>query len=754
MPVSYTVIISALYLACGILIFLLGLTILRIGRSSAPTRATALMLFFAGVGPLLSATGIILESTIRTGSVVYQNMVASFEYLWEFYFPSLMLFALVFPRENNILRRYPVVGVVVFLPYIFHLAIMMFGDRMLDLVAHLYKVFPSDKAVSLGEREVSVGAVDNVVNAAVRILERAHRHFFAIVNICYSAAALFILWRNRILLINPRLVRQVRTVGVGIAVSVTCYAITKITMMFNSRFFPPDVSLALINFSLVASGGTIAYVIVRHQFLGIRHIFRRAILYSGVAIVFASLYLVIVRPISDFFLQYSAVVPEAFETGFLIIAIIAFQPALTRTEEVLEKLLLKERVDTSRKFRLLGDAVTSVTDVEELEQVLAKGLREALDATSSHVEVVGEESGRSLFLTLLAEIGEPVRHQDLVRLRDERAHSAGKRRWFRRRAGGGAGPTFFDRILDGSSERSYDVYVPIFRDRRCVGYLGLTEKIFGVPYETEELGHLSMLGTQIGAALQSIALIKENLGKQLYEEELKIARKIQTQLLPGSAPVLDGFELHAETVPSRYVGGDYYDYVVVDGRWLVVVVADVSGKGIPASILTATLQAAVRSNADAHTDPALMLGRLNALLFRNTSAEEFATLFYGVVDLRDGHLRYANAGHDFPFVVNGEGAQELGESGIVLGCLEEFEYAVSECTLPDGGVLAIYTDGVTDCESSDGEPYGTERLKSILERTSSGSAQNICNEVVGDVRGFGSAENNDDLTLVVLKRGG
>ncbi len=753
MAVSYTVVISALYLACGVFIFLLGLTILRIGRSSAPTRATALMLFFAGIGPLLSATGIILEGTLRDGSVVYQSMVDSFEYLWEFYFPSLMLFALVFPRENDIFRRYPIVGLFVFFPYVVHLAIMMFGDHMLDFVAQLYKVFPSDRAVSVGEREVAMGGVDNIVNAVVKILGRAHRNFFALVNISYSAVALYMLWRNRGMLINPRLVSQVRTVWIGLAVSVVCYTVTKISLMADATLFPPEVSLALINFSLVASGGTIAYAVVRQQFLGIRYIFRRGLLYSGVAIVFAFLYLVIVRPVSDYFIQYSAVSRDAFETGFIIVAIIAFQPALLRTEEVLEKLLLKERVDTTRSFRRIGDAVASVTTVQELNDVLSATLRDTLDTSEARLELPGEESGRSPFISMLGEIGEPVRRQDLMRLREERA-AKGRPRWFRRqRVQPRAEPSVLDHILDFAGMQ-YEVYVPVFKDRRCLGYLGLTEKIYGVPYTTEELGHLAMLSTQVGSSLQSIELIEKNLQRQLIDEELKIARRIQTQLLPGAPPTLNGYELCAETVPSRYVGGDYYDFVVVEDRWLVIVVADVSGKGIPASILTATLQAAVRSNADAQTDPVQMLTRLNALLFRNTSDEEFATLFYGVVDLREGVLRYANAGHDFPFVVNGDGARPLTESGIVLGCLEEFPYTVNECELPAGSALAIYTDGVTDSESVDGEAYGVSRLASILEKTVSGSAEDICGTVVRDVRAFGSAERIDDLTLVVMKRSG
>jgi sigma-B regulation protein RsbU (phosphoserine phosphatase) len=272
-----------------------------------------------------------------------------------------------------------------------------------------------------------------------------------------------------------------------------------------------------------------------------------------------------------------------------------------------------------------------------------------------------------------------------------------------------------------------------------------------VPYSTEELAHLSVLAEQIAAALQSIGLIKESLERKLLEEELRIARKIQTRLLPGAPPVLKGFDLCAVTVPSRHVGGDYYDYFLIEDRWLALTVADVSGKGIPASILTATLQGAVRSNADIHTDPERMLARLNKLLFENTSASEFATVFYGVVDLRDGGLRYANAGHDFPFVLGG-GARMLPESGLVLGCIEDFRYRAFSSEIPAGGALVVYTDGVTDSESDAGDYFGTARLQAVLERHAGGNAREMCTRVIDEVRAFGKAESQDDITLVVLRR--
>jgi len=756
MAVPYPVIISVLYLACGVFIFLLGLTILRVGQNSAPTRATALMLFFAGVGPLLTASGIILESTLRPGAVVYQNPVENFEYLWEFYFPSLLLFALNFPRENSVIRRFPVIGILLFLPHIFHLVVMMFGDRMLEVVTHLYRVFPSDSEFSVGSHEVAVGGLDNVAAALVSILEKVHRALFSIVNMIYSFLAIYLLSRNLGQVLNPRLARQLRTVVAGLSVSVVAYVVTKFFSWTYPGVMPEGVGLALTNFALVVSGGTIAFALIRQQFLGIRHVMRRGLLYSAAAILFAAAYLIIVRPVSEYFGQYSAVSKEAFETGFVILAIIAFQPALVRMEEVLGAVLLRGRVDMARRFRGLASDVSTVTSVEDLEGVLQKGFREILDTSASALYHCDADDRSSRLGNLLETVGEPVRRKDLANFeeRDGDGHSGGgrRRRIISRRQ---RRKSLLEAILDESPQvAAYDVIVPILKERRCVAYVGLGEKIYGVPYGSGELSHLSALATQIASALQNIQLLQENLERQLFEEELKIARKIQTQLLPGTAPRFEGCDLHAHTVPSRMVGGDYYDWVVLDGRWLVLVVADVSGKGIPASILTATLQAAVRSNVDVQTKSEQMMSRLNRLLYQNTSASEFATLFYGVVDLETGDLSYSNAGHDFPLIVNGGGAEELGDSGIVLGCLEEFDYHSSRSRIPEAGTLAIYTDGITESESSDGDYYGTGRLREALVRHAEEAAADICAHVIEEVRDFGTSESLDDLTLVVLKRSG
>jgi serine phosphatase RsbU (regulator of sigma subunit) len=750
MALSYTL-LSVFYLAGGIFIFLLGLTILRSGRRSSPSRATALMLFFAGVGPILSATSIILQSTLRQDAVVYRSMVENFEYLWEFYFPSLLLFSLTYPREYRWVPSFALLGIVLFAPYIFHLVTVMNGSEVTKTFMDWSKNLPLSRDVTLGERTISLGGFSNALSLIFSTLVKVHKQFFLIVNIVYASSALLFLSRNMRLDLNPRIAGQLRTVLAGITVSIFGYTVAKLGRLLPGPLGSEDVSLALINFSLVAGGGSVAYAVVKQQFLGINYIVRRSILYGAAAIFFAAIYLTVVKPVSDFFGQYSMVSKDAFETGFIILAIIAFQPILFRTEEFLEQLLLKGRDDLQTRFKNLSAAMSSVASEADLEEQLHNGFRDILDSTYVKLHLNNSDDRFRKLEPVLWSIGEPVTREELVKL-GEKGLLGGvedidgrDRRARKERARKGMA---YARSLAGSD----DVLIPIMKERDIIGYVSVGDKATGMKYNTEELALLSGISSQIGVALDVIRLVRENVEKKVIEEELEIARRVQSQLLPAHSPTIPGYSLTAATLPSRHVGGDFYYYHMVDEDHLVLLVADVSGKGIPASLLTASIHAAVNSNEDARAKPAIMLGRINKLLYESTSPEEFATLFYGVVDVKSGELRYANAGHEFPYMVTAEGLQKLEESGIVLGAMLNFDYEEKSFLIPPDGSLILYTDGVTDAETTGGECFGDDRLRQALTNGQDESGD-LCAAILDKVRNFSQdGDYHDDVTLVVLHR--
>ncbi|MEE9269964.1 MAG: GAF domain-containing SpoIIE family protein phosphatase [Candidatus Krumholzibacteria bacterium] len=753
MGVPFTLLLSVFYLASGIFLFLLGLTILRTGNNSAPTRATALILFFAGVGPILSASSIILQGSLKQDAVVYRSMVDNFEYLWEFYFPALLWFSLTFPRQKRFFTNFVFVGVLVFAPYVFHLAMIMGGDGFSRTIMNIADNVQLSREFSIAGRTVSLSRLGDVISAIFSTLLNLHKQLFLLVNILYASAAAAVLFRSMKLHINPRITGQLRTVLIGLTVSIGGYTLAKVMPLLPGPLTSETISLALINFALVAGGGSVAWVLIRQQFLGIRYVTRRAVLYGGAALVFAVVYLIVVKPVSDFFGQYTVAGKEAFETGFIILTIIAFQPVFFRIEEVLERALLKGRDDLQTKFRELGSEISNVVTEEELERRLGDGIRQILDATDVKIYLNGDEHRFEQLAPILEEIGEPILRQELLDL-GEKGRLPGQAETEKPRDKAQAKRKSRERLEAASKLAGGDeVLVPILRDRRCAGFVALGEKTYGLKYEEEELGFLSVIANQVGVALDNVRLLRENVEKKVIDKELQMARRIQSQLLPSGSPEIPGYQLSATTIPSRYVAGDYYDFRVLDDTSLVLVVADVSGKGIPASLLMATLRAAVNSNQDARNQPAAMLRRINTLLYESTSPEEFATVFYSVVDLRSGEIRYANAGHEFPYLRADGRLERLDESGLVLGCVLDFPYEEKSCKLPNGGSLILFTDGMTDAVASSGENFGEDRLRRAIDSNHDKDSSALCAALLEEVRDFSrGGDYNDDLTLVVLKR--
>lgn len=237
-------------------------------------------------------------------------------------------------------------------------------------------------------------------------------------------------------------------------------------------------------------------------------------------------------------------------------------------------------------------------------------------------------------------------------------------------------------------------------------------------------------------------------------QELDIAKRVQSRLFPQSLPQLKSLEYAGVCIQAREVGGDYYDFLDFGRTRLGLVVGDISGKGIGASLLMANLQANLRSqSAIAMTRPERFLRSVNQLFFDNTTESSYATLFFAAYDDRTRRLRYANCGHQTAFLLRRDNTLErLGSTCTVLGLFREWDCSVHETKLLPGDVLVLYTDGITEAFNDDLEEYGEERLIEILARHRHRSSRDILNAIVDDVRAFSPCDQQrDDITLIVAK---
>jgi sigma-B regulation protein RsbU (phosphoserine phosphatase) len=296
--------------------------------------------------------------------------------------------------------------------------------------------------------------------------------------------------------------------------------------------------------------------------------------------------------------------------------------------------------------------------------------------------------------------------------------------------------------------------VPMAAGERVEGFVALGEKASGAPFGEEDLDFALTLARQGLSAIENVRLHRVRLEKLRQDRELQIAREIQQSLFPRSFPSLRGFEIAAESHPCYQVGGDSYDVIPLDDSRVAIAVADVSGKGTPASILMASVHASLHALSGAAA-PGAIIERLNRFLCANTQPNKFVTLVYAELDPRSGCLRYVNAGHIPPLWLRATGRhEELVEGGPVLGLIDDATFATGEIVLSPGDSVAIVTDGATEAVSPADEEFGVDRVVRALADARHASAAQAVRALIGAVKEWtGTCGCRDDLTALLLKAG-
>jgi len=757
---AFDVVAATAYLICGALLLFLGFVVLRENPRQRVNRATAGMLVFGGLGPMLGAYST-LSSRAGAGPAGFQDAFAQFTFLWEFFFPSVLLFALVFPTLNPMLRRHRWLVVALFVPHLFHLLlVMLFSDstRLLDRID-----FQSLLPVGQGVMDRGLG----LVRIALELLFRVHVRFFSVVNLAMAVTSWVLLMRSAQRTLNPKLRAQVRTIRLGIGLSLALYSGGELVPNVFGVEVPRALSLPLITVSLLVGAVSIVVAIVRLGFLDVRFIVRRGLVYGLAAGGVVASYLFVGKQIDQLSAPLMGARVPFFETLFLVLSVFLLQPVLSGIERVVDRGYSRDRSDLRNALTRLAEEVALLLDPAQVCEAVSVTMRREMvlrsvavvhrdPRTGAHRVTVARESVETLpdwkpggvLLRALEGRREAVPAQEIVEqpeLPEERDALAAGLGWI-------GGETVIplvaaDRRTNGDGPAGA-------RGSEVIGALLLGEKVTETRLTFEETALVSLIGHQVGISLQNAALHEERIAARLLEEEVSTARKIQQQLLPMCPPQPEGWELCASNNPSRHVGGDYHDFLPLPGGGLGIAIADVSGKGVPAALLMSNLQATLRGRVLAGAPTELVVQDVNRHMCSSTGPESFISFFLGELHPERGTLSFTNAGHNAPVLVRGDGRVELLEDGgLLLGVFPEATYERGEVRLEPGDMLLLYTDGLTEAGNPAGDLFSEERLVEALRRHRGCSVREMHEGILEEIREFQEGRvPDDDLTLVLLRR--
>jgi len=510
---------------------------------------------------------------------------------------------------------------------------------------------------------------------------------------------------------------------------------------------PDWVRALLIIIALTVGSGSITYAMVRYKFLDMKLLARRGILYAVASSILVGLYLTVITQLSQLMSGLIGMDARVLEPFFLVMALILFQPVMARLEDRLELVFLQDPGDYRNVLRRMGRDLLTAIDLGEMLSQSARTIGDALMLQSSHVVAFGRDEP-----ILVTGVGDPPPPGSAQVLHD-----------ILERLPAGVESVRFDEDEDDLSPEDQDrlsvafgavLLLPLRSKGETVGAVLLGKKVTGTEITAEEVALLSTLAGQMSVSVQNGLLLRERVSAARMEEELNLARSIQSRFLPSSFPRRGRIEVHGVNTPSRQVGGDFYDFVPHGDDGFYLAIADVSGKGVPAALLTSMLQASLRTQASSKQRVPDILGNINHLVSTTTSIEQFATFFLGRVDEKTFRMEFSNAGHNHPIVCRKNGERVfLERGGLLLGMFEGVRYEEGVIDLNPGDRVFFYTDGVTEALNKDGVEYGEERFCQLVEALPMRlSAEQMTGRILEDLYGFlDGGEPQDDVTVMALR---
>ncbi len=406
------------------------------------------------------------------------------------------------------------------------------------------------------------------------------------------------------------------------------------------------------------------------------------------------------------------------------------------------------------ELSILNDVATAITSTQSLEKVIALMVQRCikhLKVEQGAVMILDEQDSSKPFQTM-------IRKQDsALEILPYRFDSQLTGWMLKNKSPLMVNDLKNDKRFNFSGEMDLPVKtilsVPMSLKGRMIGLLTVFNKKSETGFSADDQRLLSIIAAQSAHVLENARLNQKEQDLIKMEEEFRMAKEIQLNILPKEIPAIDRYDIHAVNISAREVGGDYYDFIKLPGEKLAFCLGDITGKGLPAAMLMANLQATLRGQAFTQNSVKDSIKNANILLFNSTASNRFATVFYGVLNYTNNSVTYCNAGHDAPINIKGDQTTRLNEGGLLLGCFDFAEYEEATKSIDVGESIIIYSDGVTEAMNAINQEFGEEKFISIVKANQDLSAKELIDVILKEIKAHsGDIAQSDDITLLIIKR--
>lgn len=549
--------------------------------------------------------------------------------------------------------------------------------------------------------------------------------------------------------------KQLRPVLIGTAIGAASFAYTFVVSASNPWVIYLNPALLVPGILIPVVPVFFGYAIFKYRLMDIELVVRRSLVYSLVTASIAAVYILVVYGVGNF-IAYAFGTEEDSVANVLALVVIAFtfEPIKQRIQGWIDRFFYQERynyqkalLEFSRELprqvnleEILSSVVTRISKLMHIEKVAVILCDEAQGCATMNIDqeccVFSEEQ-----LGLLSLLRRTKMPQSFFLISEE------------------PDSVKLDRLdKEKLIKAGVVLAVPMFLKDRLLGMINVGPKMSGKVYSQEDIDLLSTVAGQAAIAIENSRLHKSEVEKERIKEELSLARRIQEGLLPKANPVLAGLDVAGISIPAAIVGGDYFDFIELDSSKLLVVVADVSGKGMSAALYMSKIQGMVQLAAHMYSSPKEMLINVNRRIFDGIERKSFITMILALFDTQKRKVRICRAGHNKALIGTNGKLHYLDAPGIGLG-LERgpvFESELKEIVKPltNESIFVFYTDGLTEAMNPQGVQFGEDAVSEIVKRRRALPASALQQTIITAVEEFrGACEQHDDLTMVVVKSG-